>query len=110
MDGDPVSIWATFLHLGDDTAPIAYQASHIFPDPLDRDGSVDLALIPGFVRVDVPDDEDEDAAPHPFVRLSVNAAGVVLDRAQVLQAFHALGDWLVRTGSALPEVPERTDP
>jgi hypothetical protein len=32
-----------------------------------------------------------------------------LDRSQVLQAHHALGDWLVRTGSVLPEVPERTE-
>lgn len=105
-----MSIWATFLHLDDDTAPIVYYASHIFPDPLARDGHVGLALIPGFVRVDVPDDEEaEDLAPHPFVRLSVNDADVVLPADQVLEMYHALGDWLVRAGGPLFEVPERTE-
>jgi hypothetical protein len=106
-----VSIWASFLHFDDDTAPIAYHGSHLFPSPLLRDGSVDLALIPGFISPDRPDYEDEDdPPPHPFVRLSVNQETVVLDRSQVLKAYHALGDWLVRTRPVLPEVPESDGP
>jgi len=100
-----MSIWATFLHFDDGDAPITYVASHLFPSPLLRDGSVDLALIPGFISPDRPDYEDEDdPPPHPFVRLSVNAETVVLDRGQVLQMRRALGEWLARTvTAALPE-------
>lgn len=94
-----MSIWATFFRLDDDTAPIGYHGSHLFPSPLVRDGSVDLALIPGFINPDGPDHDDEDErAAHPLLRLSVNAETVVLDRPQVLEAYEALGDWLVRTG------------
>lgn len=93
-----MSIWATFLHFDDDTAPIGYYGSHLFPTDV-RAGSVDLALIPGFISPDRPDYEDEDdPPPHPFVRLSVNAETVVLDHEHVLEVYHALGEWLIRSG------------
>jgi len=92
-----MSIWATFLRFDDDTAPVRYLASHVFPDPNVRAGSVQLASIPGFIRVDGPDVDDEDLPPHPFVRLSVNEVDVVLDREQVLEMYHDLGEWLGAT-------------
>lgn len=102
-----MSIWATFFHLNDDTAPIVYYASHLFPTDI-RDGNVDLALIPGFISPDGPaEDGDEDAAPHPFVRLSVNQESVVLDADQALRMFYALGDWLSRRSAALPVVERK---
>lgn len=102
-----MSIWATFLHLDGEDAPIGYHGSHLFPSPLLRDGSVDLALIPGFINPDGPDHEDEDErAPHPLLRLSVNAETVVLDRTQVLEVYEALGFWLVGTDrEAIPGPP-----
>ncbi len=104
-----MSIWATFLGFddGEGPPPIVYYGSHLFPTDI-RDGSVDLALIPGFINPESANgaddftDEDE-RPPHPFLRLSVNAETVVLDRVQVLRVYHALGDWLIRTGE-LPEV------
>jgi len=98
-----MSIWATFFHLDDDKAPIGYHGSHLFPSPLLRAGSVDLALIPGFINPDGPDfDDEDDRAPHPLLRLSVNAETVVLDQTQAREAFVALGDWLMRTADVLP--------
>ena len=73
-----MSIWATFFHLDGEQAPITYSGSHLFPSPLLRAGSVDLALIPGFINPDGPDHEDGDErAPHPLLRLSVNSETVV---------------------------------
>lgn len=77
--------------------PIAYRASHILPSDTDpRGGCFSLAEIPGHITRDGRQERDEDS-PWPWLRASLNAGDVVLDRAQVVEVHAYLGDWLKRT-------------
>lgn len=88
--------------------PIAYRRSHILPsDDDERAGCFDLAEIPGFISrgdrilcdeatCDKPATDCCDQV-WPWLRASVNSETVILDRAQVLRAYHYLGDWLMRS-------------
>jgi len=82
-------------------APIVYKGSHVLPSMDDeRGGSVDLALIPGFIQregrdAERPDnDESSDFPAWPFLRFGVNGEAVVLDRAGVELVARQLNDWL----------------
>jgi hypothetical protein len=80
------------------TAPIVYQGSHILPAMTDeRDGHVDLALIPGHIERDGREREtpDEDT-PWPYLRFGVNGETVVLDVAGVERVHASLDHWLRR--------------
>jgi hypothetical protein len=98
-----MSIYATWLDFSDDSedgAPIRYQQSHILPSDDDpRGGNVDVAFIPGFIeRTDRPPLSEDDAPMHPWLRLSVDDATVVLDRKQVARLHETLGRWLATAG------------
>jgi hypothetical protein len=93
-----MSVWVTILHLEDDP-PYRYQQSHILPSedgPRDDpgDGLVQLATIPSFITRDGRDDQPEDGAPWPWLRLSVNEADTVLHARQVREVRDALIAWL----------------
>lgn len=81
--------------------PIRHRGSHILPSDKDeRAGSLWFDHIPGFITREGRDDGPEDEAtwwPYLRVGLAEDANGqmVVLDRKQVLSAFHFLGDWLM---------------
>lgn len=76
-------------------APFRYQGSHILPAATDdRGGNVSVAEIPGFVTRDGRDDRPDDAAPWPWLRVSVGQEDAVLDEAQVQELWDALGGWL----------------
>lgn len=101
-----MSIYGTWFSLDDDVplgpatlnSPIYYQGSHILPTDEDRrDGSVDVAAIPGFIQRDGRDLDDEDGETvWPWLRLSVNHETVVLDRKQVVGLHNTLTEWLKR--------------
>jgi hypothetical protein len=79
--------------------PIAYQGSHILPADTDpRAGTFDLGAIPGFItgldRPALHDGDGEDWPYHPWLRVSVNAETVVLDRRQVERVREELDRWL----------------
>lgn len=96
-----MSIWATIFDL-EDNPPYAYRGSHILPhedDPrVDADMAVSLAQIPSHITRDGRDDQPEDGAPWPWLRLSVGMEDQVLDRSQVTELHAALGTWLEQTG------------
>jgi len=93
-----VSVWGTIFDL-EDNPPYAYQGSHILPAGTDeRDGVVQLAEIPSHITRDGRDDQPEDGAPWPWLRLSVNQADAVLERAQVQAMWEPMGAWLEQTG------------
>jgi len=95
-----VSIWASSFDL-EDNPPYAYQGSHVLPADDDRrdDGEVlQLAEVPSHITRDGRDDRPEDGAPWPWLRLSVYAEDLVLNRGQVAELHKALGAWLDRTG------------
>ncbi|MFD8899848.1 hypothetical protein [Streptomyces ardesiacus] len=100
-----MSIWASSFDL-EDNPPYAYQGSHILPstdDPrVEADLTVALAQVPSHITRDGRDDQPEDGAPWPWLRLSVGMEDQVLDRGQVAAVYEALGAWLRRTGG-LPE-------
>ena len=92
-----MSVWGTILDL-EDNRPYAYQGSHILPHEDDRrDGGVQLAEVPSHITRDGRDDQPEDRAPWPWLRLSVNQADVVLDRDQVREVYEVIGAWLEQT-------------
>ena len=96
-----MSIWASSFDL-EDNPPYAYQGSHILPSDDDRrDGGevVQLAEVPSHITRDGRDDQPEDGRPWPWLRLSLYAEDVVLDRPQVEALHAAIGSWLARTGS-----------
>lgn len=71
--------------------PIEYRGSSVMPDPsLPREGYVDLACIPGDIR----DPDADREVPEPYLRLGVNGATVVLDRAGVALMHRTLTEWL----------------
>jgi len=89
-----VSVWGTILDLEDDK-PYEYRGSHILPSEDDpRDGVVQLAEVPSHITRDGRDDQPEDGTPWPWLRLSVNQADVVLNRAQAREMHERLGAWL----------------
>ena len=92
-----MSVWGTILDLenGEDGPPHVYQGSHILPSEDDpRDGIVQLAEIPSHITRDGRDDQPEDGAPWPFLRLYVHASDAVLNARQVREAYEAMGAWL----------------
>lgn len=93
-------MWGTIFDLEDDP-PYAYQGSHVLPGEDDRrDGVVQLAEVPSHITRDGRDDQPEDGAPWPWLRLSVNEADAVLGRNQARQMHEVLGAWLEQTGGA----------
>ncbi len=96
-DGDP--------DFDDLDAPIIYQGSHVLPADSDaRGGSVQVAAIPAHITQGArgPTSDDEDGPPHPWLRLDVNEATVVLTRWQVARLRDTLDEWLGRIGHNLP--------
>jgi hypothetical protein len=95
-----VSVWGTIFDLEDDP-PYRYEGSHILPSADDRrDGVVQLAEIPSHITRDGRDDQPEDGAPWPWLRLSVGREDTVLDREQVQKLWESMGAWLEQTGGA----------
>lgn len=123
-----MSIYVSTCCMGDDEehpAPLAYSASHILPKPGDdRDGSLDLGLIPAFITEDgwclhghdhraahlhdkgepyECEPLDKLPAVWPYLRVSLSEVTeqpgetVVLDRAQVIALRNELTGWLART-------------
>lgn len=90
---------------GQPDAPLVYQGSHVLPsDDDERGGWVDIALIPGHVRVyrDNPDADsagEDDWPPEPFLRFGVNGETVVLTRRNATEVAATLNDWLERTAA-----------
>ncbi|WP_045562687.1 hypothetical protein [Streptomyces sp. FxanaA7] len=95
-----MSVWATIFDL-EDNPPYAYQGSHVLPsaqDARDEGWSVQLAQVPSHITRDGRDDEPEDGAPWPWLRLSMHSEDIVLDRGQVADLHAVLGAWLRQTG------------
>lgn len=94
---------AGFCSCGQPDAPLVYRGSHVLPNPTDRRGGwVDMASIPGFIRVyrDDPDADpkgEDNMPPEPFLRFGVNGETVILTRRNVEQIQATLTDWLGRT-------------
>jgi hypothetical protein len=94
-----VSVYGTIFDLEDDE-PYEYRGSHILPaegDPRGG-GSVQLAEIASHITRDGRDDQPEDGAPWPWLRLSVDQADVLLSRDQAREMHERLGAWLEQTG------------
>lgn len=96
-----MSIWATIFDL-EDNPPHRYEGSHILPrtngERVDADMAVSLAQIPSHITRDGRDDQPEDGAPWPWLRLSLGVEDQVLDRDQVADVHAVLGAWLRQTG------------
>lgn len=109
-----LSIWATWLTFDDEDhkegclgadacrcGPIAYRRSHVIPaDDDPRAGTVDVAAIGRFVLTDRQGGQERDEDFErvlPWLRLAVHTSTTVLDRVQVEQMHHTLGDWLARS-------------
>lgn len=106
-----VSIYATWLMFDDvwdaddeDSAlgpPFVYYGSHVFPTVENqRAGELEIGAIPGYV--DSPSRgvtalEDEDKC-HPWLRLGVNEATVILTPEHVRRMRDVLSEWLERLG------------
>jgi predicted house-cleaning noncanonical NTP pyrophosphatase (MazG superfamily) len=115
-----VSIFATIPGLGsmdDDPAvgaPWRYGGSHILPredDP--RGGVIDLAVIPSHITRDGRDDQPQDDAPWPWLRMSLNHCGadptVILSPDQARHLARQLADWADSAAAGHASRP-RTDP
>lgn len=90
-DGDPE-------HLGQ---PWIYLGSHILPNEDDpRDGVIGLAEIPSHITRDGRDDQPEDGAPWPWLRLHLDVPGddpcTLLDPAQARFLAARLVTWADR--------------
>lgn len=97
-----MSIWGTIFDL-DDNPVYRYEGSHVLPhedDARDPGCVVQLAEVPSHVTRDGRDDQPEDGAPWPWLRLSVGREDAVLDRGQVAELHASLGVWLEETGGA----------
>lgn len=96
-----MSIWATIFDL-EGNPPYTYQRSHVLPSQdgprVDSDMAVSLAQVPSHITRDGRDDQPEDGAPWPWLRLSVGVEDQVLDRDQAADLHVALGAWLRQTG------------
>jgi hypothetical protein len=78
-----------------------YQGSHVLPAESDeRGGWVDIALIPSHITRDGRDDQPEDEAPWPYLRLGVNEQTVILTRRNVQEIHESLSWWLSHTGGS----------
>lgn len=97
--GASVSVFATLLcmdsvcnvgHPDDPGPPFVYAGSHVLPHVrgAKRGGYLEIAGIPSYVT-DPP-------ALHDWVRLSVNDADCLLNRAQVERVRDVLTEWLQR--------------
>ncbi len=95
-----MSIWATIFDL-EDNPPYVYQRSHVLPhedDPREEGCPLQLAEVPSHITRDGRDDQPEDGAPWPWLRLSLHSEDTVLDRDQVAEMHRVLGAWLEQTG------------
>lgn len=101
-----MSIWGTIFDL-EDNPPYAYQRSHVLPsedDPrVEADMAVSLAQVPSHITRDGRDDQPEDGAPWPWLRLSLGMEDQVLDREQVRGVWESMGAWLEQTASSAGE-------
>ena len=101
-----MSIYATIPGLGnlpdgDDPTigqPWRYLGSHILPAEEDpRGGTIGLALIPSHITRDGRDEQPDDGAPWPWLRLSLANCGddpaVILNPAQARHLAQRLIDW-----------------
>lgn len=98
-----MSVWGTILDLdnGEHGPPYAYQGSHILPSEDDlRDGIVQLAEVPSHITRDGRDDQPEDGAPWPWMRLSVNESDSILHAKQVREMWESMGAWLEQVGES----------
>ena len=94
-----MSIWATIFDL-EENPPYRYEGSHVLPhegDARDPGCPVQLAEVPSHITRDGRDDQPEDGAPWPWMRLSVGREDAVLDREQVHGLYEAMGAWLEQT-------------
>jgi hypothetical protein len=99
-----VSAWGTIFDL-EENPPYRYEGSHILPStdsPRDPACPVQLAEIPSHITRDGRDDQPEDGAPWPWMRLSVGREDVVLDRGQVQAVWESMGAWLEQTRPSAP--------
>jgi hypothetical protein len=113
-----MSIYATIATLDPDDnpdgpgLPYRYLGSHLLPHEDDpRHGDIQLAEIPSHITRDGRDDQPEDGAPWPWVRLSVDTpdggVDLVLDIAQARYLAEQLTDWANRAApQALRPAPE----
>jgi len=80
--------------------PYHYEASHVLPEPgMARALSgVDCAYLSKFVRYyrDHPDGNDAPDGVEPWLRFSVGAEDVILDRPQVQAIVTRLQEWLAQ--------------
>lgn len=93
-----MSIYGTIFDLEDDPA-YRYNGSHVLPhpdSPRDLTGIVQLAEIPSHITRDGREDQPEDGAPWPWLRLSVGHEDVVLHARQVRAMHQVLGAWLAQ--------------
>lgn len=91
---------------GQPDSPLVYQGSHVMPSEDDkRGGYLDIALIPGHVRVYRDDpgasSEADDLPPEPYLRFGVNEGTVILTRHNVEQIHETLTWWLEETAERL---------
>lgn len=113
-----MSIYASIGGVDEDEEcgpPWLYQGSHILPredDP--RGGDVGFALIPSHITRDGRDDQPEDGAPWPWLRLHLYVPGddpcVLIDPAQALHLAQALTAWATQAGGAQTTTERSSSP
>jgi hypothetical protein len=105
-----VSIYASLPGLSEDEPPgppWTYQGSHILPaedDP--RGGEIGLAAIPSHITRDGRDDQPDDGAPWPWLRVHIYVPGddpcVVISPAQARELAAQMVAWADSTGETTP--------
>jgi hypothetical protein len=99
-----MSIYASIEGIGGDGDPEAlgplwqYDGSHILPaEDGPRHGVIGLALIPSHISRDGRDDQPEDGAPWPWLRLDLTVDGddpcVLINPAQARHLAESLATW-----------------
>lgn len=112
-----MSIYASLPGVSDDDPtgpPWIYQGSHVLPaDDHPRGGEIGFAQIPSHITHDGRDDQPEDRAPWPWLRLSLDDLRtadptVVLNRPQVAHLIAQLTAWHDSTGDDVTDQPDQT--
>jgi hypothetical protein len=109
-----MSIYASIPGIDDEAPygpPQVYRGSHILPADTDpRGGSIGLALIPSHITREGRDDQPEDEAPWPWLRMSIDTAdrdpAVLITPAQARHLADQLTDWADQADPAKRNVLE----